>query len=113
VRIGEHPSYGVGPHELLLHPDGETLVIANGGIRTHPSHDRDNLNVDTMQPSLAYVDRNTGALLEQHYMPADFHQSGIRHMDVNAEGLVVFVMQFEGEPFMEVPLIGTHRRGEE
>jgi hypothetical protein len=112
-RVREFPSYGVGPHELLLHPDGDTLIIANGGIRTYPTHDRDNLNVDTMQPSLAYIDRNSGALLEQHYMPDEFHQSGIRHLDVNADGLVALAMQFEGEPFMDVPLLATHRRGEE
>jgi hypothetical protein len=111
-RLREFPSYGVGPHELLLHPDGETLIVANGGIRTHPSRDRENLNIDTMQPSLAYVDCHSGKLLEQHYMPADFHQSGIRHLDVNADGLVALAMQFEGEPFMDVPLLATHRRGE-
>ena len=111
-RLREFPSFGVGPHELLLHPDGETLIVANGGIRTHPAHDRDNLNVDTMQPSLAYIDRRSGALLEQHYMPAEFHQSGIRHLDVNADGLVALAMQFEGEPFVDAPLLATHRRGE-
>lgn len=112
VRGAELPSYGVGPHELLLHPDGETLIIANGGIRTHPSHDRDNLNIDTMLPSLAYIDRHSGALLEQHFLPAQFHQAGIRHMDVNAAGVVALGMQFEGEPFLAVPLVATHRRGE-
>lgn len=112
-RVREFPSYGVGPHELLLHPDGNTLIVANGGIRTHPAHDRVNLNIDTMQPSLAYIDRTSGDLLEQHYMPDEFHQSGIRHLDVNADGLVALAMQFEGEPFMDVPLLATHRRGEE
>lgn len=111
-RLREFPSYGVGPHELLLHPGGTTLIIANGGIRTHPAHDRDNLNVATMRPSLAYIDRHSGALLEQHYMPDAFHQSGIRHLDVNAAGLVALAMQFEGEPFIDVPLLATHRRGE-
>jgi uncharacterized protein len=113
LRRREFSSYGVGPHELLLHPDGDTLVLANGGIRTHPAHDRDNLNIDSMQPSLAYIDRHSGALLEQHYMPPEFHQSGIRHLDVNAEGLVVMGMQFEGEPWQDVPLLASHRRGEE
>lgn len=111
-RLREFPSYGVGPHELLLHPDGNTLIVANGGIRTHPSRDRENLNIDTMQPSLAYIDRRSGELLEQHYMPEEFHQSGIRHMDVNADGLVALAMQFEGEPFIDAPLLATHRRGE-
>src|SRR5690606_2346530 len=35
-RIGEFPTYGMGPHELLLLGDGRTLAIANGGIETHP-----------------------------------------------------------------------------
>ncbi len=111
-RVHDRPGYGVGPHELLLMPDGDTLVIANGGIRTHPSHDRDILNLDTMQPSLAYVDRHSGVLLEQQFLPEEFHQSSIRHLDVNAAGTVVLGMQFEGEAFMTVPLVATHRRGE-
>ena len=35
-QIGELPSDGIGPHEATLMPDGKTLVVANGGIRTHP-----------------------------------------------------------------------------
>jgi uncharacterized protein len=112
TRVDEFPTGGTGPHELLLLPDGNTLVIANGGIRTHPSRDRDILNLDTMQPSLAYVDRHTGRLLEQHFLPAEFHQSSIRHLDANAAGEVVLGMQFEGEAFLTVPLLATHRRGE-
>jgi hypothetical protein len=112
-RAQEFRSYGVGPHELLLMPDQQTIAIANGGIRTHPSHDRDNLNVDTMVPSLAYIDRTSGALLEQHFLPDEWHQASIRHFDVNAEGQIAFGMQFEGEPWMDVPLVATHRRGEE
>ena len=111
-RVHDWPSYGVGPHELLLMPDGNTLAIANGGIRTHPSHDRDILNLDTMQPSLTYIDRRDGKLLEQQGLPAEFHQCSIRHLDVSANGTVVLGMQFEGEAFMTVPLVATHKRGE-
>ena len=55
-RIGEYPSHGIGPHELILMPDGKTLAIANGGIRTHPDHGRAKLNLDTMAPSLVFTD---------------------------------------------------------
>lgn len=113
TREQDYPSGGVGPHELLLMPDGDTLVIANGGIRTHPSHDRDILNLDTMQPSLAYVDRHTGKLLEQRFLPEEFHQASIRHLDANADGTVVIGMQFEGEAFMTVPLVAIHQAGQE
>jgi len=111
-RINEFYSYGIGPHELLLMPDQETLVIANGGIRTHPDSERDKLNIDIMQPSLVYIERQTGKLLEMHSLPAEYHQASIRHIDVNASSQVAIAIQFEGEPFMSAPLIATHRRGE-
>ena len=34
--VGEYSSYGIGPHDIHLMPDGKTLVVANGGIQTHP-----------------------------------------------------------------------------
>lgn len=112
-REQDYPSGGVGPHELLLMPNGETLAIANGGIRTHPSHDRDILNLDTMKPSLAYLDRQSGKLLEQRFLPDEFHQASIRHLDASANGTVVIGMQFEGEAFMAVPLVAVHQAGQE
>ena len=111
-RLREFSTRGVGPHELSLHPDGDTLIVANGGIRTHPDSARENLNPDTMLPSLVYLDRHDGALLEQRFLPEEYHQASIRHLDVNAAGLVALVMQFEGEPFLQVPLVATHIRGE-
>lgn len=112
-RIDEFPSYGVGPHELLIMPDQETLVIANGGIRTHPDSVREKLNIDSMQPSLVYINRFTGERLEQKSLPAEYHQASIRHIDINKQGQLAMSMQFEGEPFLRVPLLATHQRGED
>ncbi|MER1974206.1 MAG: DUF1513 domain-containing protein, partial [Psychrobacter alimentarius] len=63
-KIAEFDSHGIGPHELIMHPDGKTLVIANGGIKTEQAS-REELNLDTMRPSLVYLDRYDGSLLEQ------------------------------------------------
>lgn len=112
-RVNEFLSYGVGPHEVLLMPDQASLVIANGGIRTHPNFEREKLNIDSMQPSLTYINKETGELLEQKFLPAEFHQASIRHMDVNIHGQLAISMQFEGEPFLRVPLLATHNRGED
>ncbi|MDT8398316.1 MAG: DUF1513 domain-containing protein [Pseudomonadales bacterium] len=111
-RVREFPSYGLDPHELLLLPDHRTLVIANGGILGSRDDERAKLNIDSMRPSLAYVDSETGMLLEQHYLAPEFHQASIRHLDVNAAGEVAIAMQFEGEPFIAAPLVASHRRGE-
>src|SRR5207237_5891958 len=51
-RIGEFPTYGVGPHEMILLPDGKTFAIANGGIETHPDYGRAGLNIDRTDPTL-------------------------------------------------------------
>ena len=82
-RIGEFPTYGMGPHELLLLGDGRTIAIANGGIETHPDYGRAELNIATMKPSYVLVDRVTGDLIEKHELPAALHQLSIRHMDAD------------------------------
>ena len=43
-RVGELPSYGIGPHELKVDNNGN-LVVANGGILTHPDYPRVKLNI--------------------------------------------------------------------
>ena len=36
MQIGELDAHGMEPHDIALLSDGRTMVIANGGIRTHP-----------------------------------------------------------------------------
>ena len=78
-RLGEISSYGIGPHQLGMLSDGKTLVVANGGILTHPLRCREKLNLDTMKPSLTYIDSSSGDLVDQFY--PGHHQQSIRHLD--------------------------------
>jgi uncharacterized protein len=107
-QIGELASFGVGPHELLLMPDGATLVVANGGIRTHPERDRAKLNLDSMTPSLAYLDLADGRLRGDYRLPEERHQLSIRHIAVLGSGGVAIAMQYEGDIRDRVPLVGIH-----
>ena len=109
VRVGETPSGGIGPHDLRLMPDGETLVVANGGIATDPS-DRTKLNIPMMRPNLTWLDLS-GTILEQAEPEEDLRQTSIRHLAIRADGLVGVAMQWEGEPGAAVPLLTLHRRG--
>jgi hypothetical protein len=111
-RIGEFASHGLGPHDVNLLSDGLTLVVANGGLITHPDHGRRPLNLATMQPSLVYVDRLTGDLVERHDLPASMAKRSLRHLDVGARDTVVFGCQFKGAKTEWADLIGFHRRGE-
>lgn len=110
-RVGEFPTHGVGPHELLLLGDGRTLAIANGGIETHPDFGRAKLNLPTMKPSFVLVDRLSGDLIEKHELPPSLHQLSIRHMDADATGTVWFGCQYEGPATARPGLVGKAVRG--
>ena len=81
-RIGEVPTGGTGPHEVRLMPDGRRLAVANGGIETDPSSGRAELNLATMESSLAYVDVASGALVDVLALPAAFHSSRSANLNV-------------------------------
>ena len=90
--------------------DGRNLVIANGGIRTHPGAPREKLNLPTMAPSLAYVDAASGTLRATHTL--DHHFLGIRHLAVGPGDLVCVALQHEG-PLEDAPPLVGFQRGEE
>lgn len=113
TQIGEFKSYGIGPHEIALLSDGKTLVVANGGIATHPDSGRHKLNLATMAPNISYIDSQTGDLLEQYELPSSLHQLSIRHMAVARNDVVAFGCQYEGPKRELPPLIGFHTRGKE
>ncbi|KQT85951.1 DUF1513 domain-containing protein [Aurantimonas sp. Leaf443] len=111
ARIGEFETHGIDTHEALLMADGETIVVANGGIETHPDYGRQKLNLPTMEPSLVFLDRRSGALLEKHVLPKALHQLSIRHLAIDAAGRVWFGCQYEG-PAEDAPqLLGVAQRG--
>lgn len=109
-RIGEFSSYGIGPHEIILLPDGKTLAIANGGIDTVPESGRENLNLDAMAPSLVLVDATTGALIANHTLDAGLHRLSIRHIAADVSGTVWFGGQWEGDIAATPELIGRAGR---
>lgn len=104
--IQQFPSYGIGPHESSL-IDENILVIANGGLKTHPENDRRILNLDSMQANLAFISLATGELINKITLPADLHQLSIRHLDVNSKGKVALGFQYQGDEWDDVPLIAT------
>ena len=110
ARLGAFATGGLGPHEIRLMPEGDTLVVANGGIATDPA-DRSKRNLDTMRPSLAYLSLD-GDRKDEVSLPAELHRNSIRHLAVRADGLVGFAMQWQGASGAATPLLGLHRMGE-
>ncbi|GAB4519647.1 MAG: DUF1513 domain-containing protein [Roseibium sp.] len=109
-RLGEIDTRGIGPHDLELAPDGRTLIVANGGIRTHPARAREKLNLDTMAPSVVFLDSGTGDVLAEHALDASLHQLSLRHMALDARGRAWVGGQFEGPERETPPLVAVFSR---
>jgi len=113
ARIGEFETYGIGPHDMTVSEDGRLLIVANGGIETHPDFGRTKLNLGEMQPSLALIDAATGALVEKHVLPAEWAELSTRHVDLDGEGRIWFACQYEGHRKDLPPLVGHFAKGED
>ena len=108
ARSHELSTHGIGPHQLLWMPDGETLVVANGGIRTE-ADSRVMMNLDAMEPSLVLM-RRDGSLISKEQLPQ--RMNSVRHLAVAADGTIVSGQQYEGDPQDSVPLLAIKRPGQ-
>ena len=91
--VADYSSGGIGPHEVRLMPDQQTLVIANGGLLTHPDRKEEVLNLDSMDSSLVYMNGATGEILSQWRLPES--KASIRHLDVAPDGTVAIATQVQ------------------
>ncbi len=107
-RITAIESGGIGPHDIKRLPGTDTLVVANGGIETHPDSGRAKLNLATMQPNLSYIAE--GQVTETVTLPRDLRLNSIRHLALSKTGTVAFGMQWEGAGHPRA-LVGLHKRG--
>lgn len=106
-RIGEIPSFGVGPHDIALLPNHRHFVVANGGIRTNPATGREILNREQMDPSIALVDSQSGDALLKIDLGPDLRGLSIRHLAVSPAGETVFGCQFTGDASEMPALVGA------
>lgn len=105
------PSHGIEPHDIRMLTDGHTLVVANGGIITHPDSGRARLNLERMDSSLVYLDSRDGGLLGQWRLPARWKLLSMRHFTVNDQGDVAIGMQYQDDD-TTAPIIALHRFGQ-
>jgi uncharacterized protein len=95
-RVGEFPSYGVGPHEAIMLSDGRTLAVANGGFSNDPATGRESIGVADMQPNVAFIDVTTGTLRSRRGVPSSINLLSLRHLVETPKGEIWFGCQWLG-----------------
>lgn len=108
-RTHEWPSQGIGPHEINLSNDAQSLWIANGGIQTHPDRGRDKLNIDTMMPNVCSINAHNGELNEIYQINES--QLSLRHLAVNSDHQVAVAGQYEGPEHLRKNLMLLINKG--
>lgn len=108
VHAGEISTHGIGPHQVSWMPDGETLVVANGGIRTE-AESRVEMNLNAMEPSLVLMQRD-GTLLSKETLRQSMNS--VRHMGIASDGTIVAGQQFMGDAHESAELLAIKRPGQ-
>lgn len=105
--VGEIDTHGIDPHELAWLPDGRSLLVANGGIMTHPRTFRRKLNIPSMDPSLCVLDATSGELKGQWRLPD--HLLSIRHVAMTSDGTTAVGLQYEGNKDAAPGIVALYR----
>lgn len=111
ARLGEFPTFGIGPHDLAPLPDGKTLVVANGGIDKRHD-DTGGIHPADIHSSLVYLDWQAQRLVERVTLEAQFARLSIRHLALTQAGDVAAALQDSADvPDLDFPLGFLHRAG--
>ena len=111
ARLGEFPTFGIGPHDLALLPDGKTLVVANGGIDKRHD-DTGGRELADIRSDLVYLDWQSERLLERAALEPQFARLSIRHLALTEAGDVAAALQDSADvPDLDFPLAFLHRTG--
>jgi uncharacterized protein len=110
-RIGEFPTFGIGPHDIALLPDGKTLVVANGGIDKRHD-DTGGRELEDIRSDLAYLDWQSQRLVERVVLEPQYTRLSIRHLALTEAGDVAAALQDSADvPDLDFPLGFLHRGG--
>jgi uncharacterized protein len=111
ARLGEFSTFGIGPHDLALLPDGKTLVVANGGIDKRHD-DTGGRELADIRSDLVYLDWQTERLLGRAALDPQFARLSIRHLALTEAGDVAAALQDSADvPDLDFPLGFLHRLG--
>ncbi|MEH6343999.1 MAG: DUF1513 domain-containing protein [Bermanella sp.] len=89
--IKEYGSGGTGPHEILMRPNENTLVVANGGLIKDKEGNL--INGATMAPNISLLNTENGKVKSSFQSHHD--KASLRHMDISIDGTIAIAAQVQ------------------
>lgn len=105
-EMGQIKTYGIGPHDCRLLPDGKTVIIANSGNYILPpiANQVEPRSVRVIENScLSWVDLSSGKLLDKKEIPSPMLSVG--HFEVSGQYVVAITLP---QPNSKIPNIESH-----
>lgn len=99
--IREIPGHGLGPHGMRISADGKMLIVASGGLRTHPSSGKFYFDMNKMRSAVLFIEVATGKLIARREIP--IHRLSIRNIYFVDDNRLLVTSQYYGK--REMPKI--------
>ena len=106
-RLGELSVGGIGPHDICISPDNGDLLIANGGLETHPSTGRHILNAHDFTSNITRLNV-TGKIKCVWELEPHQRMLSIRHLSVGANNVLAFAAQNQDTEVIQLAGIASH-----
>ncbi len=100
---GEHPSAGVGPHEII--PIGRRLAVANGAKEPKSDPGVAALGRTKARSNLALLDAATGDVVHVAEAEAGMESLSLRHLVATPDGAVIVGAQDTAKGAHDTPLV--------
>ena len=91
-ELSQISSHGIGPHDITLLEDGNTLVVANYGT-TQPHICRQQASIG-IEPCISFIELDSGKLLDK--IVVDDLSQQIRHLAASKQDRVMAIMVRQG-----------------
>ena len=90
-------------------PNGQTLVLANGGLDTHPDCGPQVLNLPKIAANISHLSLDS-LIQETVELGPELQRNSIRYLSINKPGQIGLAMQWQGGNYAKQTLVGLYTK---
>lgn len=89
-------SGGIEPHQIELHPIFKNkIIVANGGIKSHPDNSKIKLNLNNMSSNISIIDIEKKTTSKRFQFDSSWQKNSLRHLTSDQKSLIAVGTQYQ------------------